>query len=253
MTLPLILECGTETYHFPAEYQIFQESPYAKNHISKTLCSALLRNRSQPGQTHDECPTYRTLYVSSCNIKITFSYTSSWCRACSTVHGDHHFTQGTWCSVCCWSPSLLQLSCNVPTEAGLLWHNVDIVGETIKGTPRRIWGTVLCSQYGHSDCRSVEFYHQSLREHTATIFRSEGHRPIFGETSVTNDTTTYVETQNITTRCNSTSGYCYRHFRFKYWNGPAIQVQTLLNGLHGDTTGSQKVRFPILLPPNNFT
>ena len=154
VTLPLILACGTETYHFPAECQIFQESPYAKNHISKTLCSVLLRNQSRLGRTHDECPTYRTLYVSSCNVKITFSYISSWCHACSMVHGDYHFTQSTLCSVRRRSPSLPQLSYTVPTEAGLLWHNVDILGETIKGTPYRIWGKVLCSQYGHSDCRS---------------------------------------------------------------------------------------------------
>jgi len=136
--LPSILVCGTETYHFQAESQTFQESLYAKNHISKTLCSVLLRNRSQPGRTRDECPTYRMLCVSSCNIKITFSYISLRCHACSMVHGNYHFTQGTLCSVCCWSPSLLQLSYTVPTKAGILCHNVDILGETIKGTPCRL-------------------------------------------------------------------------------------------------------------------
>jgi len=236
VTLPLILECGTETYHFPAECRIFQEFPYAKNHISKTLCSVLLRNRSQLGQTHDECPTYRTLYVSSCNIKITFSYISSWCHACSMVHGDYHFTQGTICSVCCWSPSLLQLSYTVPTEAGLLWHNVDILGETIKGTPCRLWGTVLCSQYSHSDYRSVEFYHQSLREHIAAIYRSERaqtnvqwnfsaqwHDHMLKPRTPQPDITVLQET------VTGISGS-------KSWNGPEIQVRTL-NRLHVDNFG----------------
>lgn len=73
-TLPLKPECGTETCHFQAESQTFQESPYARNHTSKTLYFGLLHNRSQLDQIHDECLTYQMLYEISCNVKLTLDY-----------------------------------------------------------------------------------------------------------------------------------------------------------------------------------
>jgi hypothetical protein len=94
--LPLTPECEIVTCHFLAESQTFQESPYARNHTSKTLYSGLLHNQSQLGQIHDECPMYQMWYVISCNVKLALDYVLLWQNKHFMVIIKLHQCQSVW-------------------------------------------------------------------------------------------------------------------------------------------------------------